>query len=78
MLKDASEELSMTENELVATCIFDVLSDRSKFIICPKCDKYIAYKSLLPVIDQVIEMECKCGCKIWWDADEDKILKSVK
>ena len=78
MLKDASEGLGITENELVSTCLFDVLSDRKKFIVCPKCGKYIVYKSTLPVIDQVVEIECKCGGKVWWDADEDKILKSVK
>ena len=77
MLSVAAKSLKCTESDVVSTCIFDTLSDRSKFIICPKCDKYLAYKSTLPIISQVVEVDCKCGGKLWWDADEDKILKAV-
>lgn len=78
MLKDAAYRLDMSENELVSTCIFDVLSDRSKFIICPKCNNYIFYKALMPVSEGVAEFDCKCGNHIWYDVEEDKILKVSK
>lgn len=78
MLEDAADRLKMSENELVSTLIFDVLSDRSKFIICPACKNYIFYKSLLPTNDAVVEFDCKCGSHIWYDADADKVLKSSK
>ena len=77
VLSDAAKSLKWTESEVVSTSIFDTLSDRSKFIICPKCDKYIAYKSTLPIMSQLVEIDCKCGGKLWWDPDEDKILKAV-
>lgn len=64
MLKEASDRLCMSENELVLTCVFDVLSDRSKFIICPNCEGYIFYKSLLHLTDGVAEFNCKCGAHI--------------
>lgn len=76
MLEDTADRLGMSENELVATCVFDVLSDRSNFIICPNCNNYVFYKSLLPIVNGVAEFNCKCGNHIWYDADEDKVLKS--
>lgn len=76
MLEDTAGRLGMSENELVATCVFDVISDRSKFIICPNCKNYVFYKQLLPVANGVAEFDCKCGNHIWYDVDADKILKS--
>ena len=77
MLEDVADGLQMSENELVSTCIFDVLSDRSKFVVCPKCDNYVFYKSLLPVLVGVVELDCcRCGAHIWYDVEEDKVLKS--
>lgn len=70
MLEEASDRLCMSENELVLTCVFDVLSDRSKFIVCPNCEGYIFYKALLPLIDGVAGFNCKCGAHIVYDAGE--------
>lgn len=75
MIEDTAERIGMSENELVSTAVFDVLSDRSKFIICPECKNFVAYKSVISISEGLGEFDCKCGAHIWYDFDTDKVLK---
>lgn len=78
LLKQRSTELGISQNEIAADAIFDYLTRRSNFIICPTCDAYIAQREKISV-GGVGEMECtQCKTRIWYDLDEDKILKMVK
>jgi len=75
MLTHAAEDLQLPENELVTTAIFDFLQDSTKFVICPDCNKRVFVKQLIPSGMDVTTMQCKCGTKIWFDTDNDTILK---
>lgn len=77
ILEDSAVNLNTSENELVSIAIFDFLSDNKKFIICPTCKNKTFIKQLIPAGD-LLSLKCNCGTAIWYDPEQDKIVKSKK
>lgn len=77
MLEDAATEMQRSENDIVSDAIFNYLEDKSKFITCPNCSAFIYPKELIQV-SGVGEFDCvNCQTHIWYDVEEDKILKAT-
>lgn len=78
MLEDAAIEMQRSENDIVSDAVFGYLEDKSKFINCPNCSAFIYPKELIQVSGGVGEFDCvKCQTHIWYDVEEDKILKAT-
>lgn len=76
LLVEIVENTGISRNEMVNLALLDVLLDESKFLRCPKCECRLEYKPRVSVMG-IGQYDCKCGTKVWWDTEEDKIIKTA-
>ena len=75
LVENMAKQLRISENELVSDAVFMHLSDSNNFLTCPSCNTVLLQKYKINV-SGVCEVDChNCNSKIWWDVDEDRVLK---
>lgn len=77
LVEKTAESLRMYENKLIDLLLFDVLTENNKFVDCPSCGSRLIYKPIVNIIG-ICQADCKCGTSIWWDSEENKIIKVTK
>lgn len=75
-LDDVLLTINLSKSALIDLAIMRFLSEKDNFIICPRCDSYLAVCSAIDSDKPVKRYRCECGTIVWYATREGYVIDS--
>ena len=74
VLEDAAKTMHIKKIDIIEVALVELFWDKNKFVMCPVCESHLAFKSVIENDKPLKRFKCRCGNKVYYDTDNEKLL----
>jgi hypothetical protein len=74
-LQQAAKTTGLKKSEIIEIALIELFWDKSKWIICPTCESYLAIRDAIDGDEPVKRYLCGCGTRVLYDTVEEQVIR---